>query len=226
MYLTRLAKKWWVAPVLLPVLCADLMWMVRNEGRECFVAELVKGGREGGCGSVPHAAIWADGDARMVGGGGYVSSKAARSDQPVGYVIVRWGAGTHGFLAPSEREEWVWIINTHETAFLGVSVGSAVADALGDAGYPLSPMLRGVVQAEGISSSSTVVWWGVVHDLVVVPAWLVAVGAVWFRIGALGRWMQERAMPMGVCVSCRYDLRGLPVGVPCPECGQRLSKAA
>jgi hypothetical protein len=56
--------------------------------------------------------------------------------------------------------------------------------------------------------------------VVIVPLWVPAIGAlvltaVPWRLDALAR----RRARAGLCPKCRYDLRGLSVGAPCPECG-------
>ena len=50
---------------------------------------------------------------------------------------------------------------------------------------------------------------------VVVPLWLpfvLVVGATAFL------WLFDRRIPVGLCISCRYDLTGNTTGI-CPECG-------
>lgn len=73
-------------------------------------------------------------------------------------------------------------------------------------------------------------WWAapvLLPVLCVDLMWMVRnEGALWFRIGATERWVRGRVTPPDVCVSCRYDLRGLPDGAPCPEWGRGLSRAA
>jgi hypothetical protein len=41
----------------------------------------------------------------------------------------------------------------------------------------------------------------------------------------IAAWMRRRlAVPVNRCLSCRYDLVGLPAGAPCPECGRAPPK--
>ncbi len=59
----------------------------------------------------------------------------------------------------------------------------------------------------------TPVWWGFVVNVFcgAVLYWLV--GGMWL---GLRRWRRVRG---GLCLGCGYSLRGLDVGVGCPECG-------
>lgn len=41
----------------------------------------------------------------------------------------------------------------------------------------------------------------------------------WTGLSCVARWRRRRARRRGVCYECRYDLKGLPPGAPCPECG-------
>jgi hypothetical protein len=74
----------------------------------------------------------------------------------------------------------------------------------------------------GGRTTMTVLWLGVLNDIVVVLAfgalWLSRVG--WIRLAAslfppLAAW---RRGPLYTCPRCRYDLHATPVGA-CPECG-------
>lgn len=60
---------------------------------------------------------------------------------------------------------------------------------------------------------------------ITIPFWSIAAVLV---VGAGVAWASElrahRAVRMGLCPTCRYNLTGLPARTPCPECGKRASK--
>lgn len=49
------------------------------------------------------------------------------------------------------------------------------------------------------------------------PLWVVLAPAL--APSAIFAWRQARRRARGECARCAYDLRGLPPGAPCPECG-------
>lgn len=49
-----------------------------------------------------------------------------------------------------------------------------------------------------------------------IPLWLPAAILV-----GLGSFLLHRTRLHGHCPACEYDLRGLPAGSPCPECGRK-----
>jgi len=60
----------------------------------------------------------------------------------------------------------------------------------------------------------TPLWGGLAGDAVIWgAAWWVGIAGV----GAGRAWWRRRKA--GTCGACGYDLRGLPAGAPCPECG-------
>jgi hypothetical protein len=54
---------------------------------------------------------------------------------------------------------------------------------------------------------------------VTIPLWIVLVVAA-IPTGLLW-WRDRKRRGPGACVKCGYDLKGLAVGAPCPECGRR-----
>lgn len=227
MVLTRFAKRWWAPPVLLALLWIDLAWVMGNGGSSCQVGKFIDSVSPSAsdCVTPPHAhvAIWADGDARVISDKGYKSTKPVRTDQPLDRVTAWWGGGVQGFLAPCQRVDGFHFNIWDGTQLPGVPVATVVADALDDAGLPLSPGVRMSLQSEGVTRTTAFIWWGAAHDLIVVPAWVVALGAVGYRLVALGRWANRQSVPDGHCVTCRYDLAGLPRGCRCPECGEAFA---
>ena len=59
------------------------------------------------------------------------------------------------------------------------------------------------------------VWFGLLADTIL---YATASGLVIRAPGAIRRLHRRRA---GRCVRCAYDLRGLPAGAQCPECGHQ-----
>lgn len=72
--------------------------------------------------------------------------------------------------------------------------------------------------------------WNIPNDLPIKPiwpgflintslytlAWLIAIEVL---SRAIRKYQCVRRLQRGLCVNCRYDLKGTPVDVPCPECG-------
>jgi hypothetical protein len=56
--------------------------------------------------------------------------------------------------------------------------------------------------------------------IIFLPLWPALLLAAPFAASA---WRGWRSIPPGHCPRCRYDMRALPQGAPCPECGARLS---
>lgn len=71
----------------------------------------------------------------------------------------------------------------------------------------------------------TDVYWGNIAASVIVlvaSRWSLLVAAA---CGAVGVWLWagNKVVPEGHCLGCGYDLRGVPSGKPCPECGQTIA---
>lgn len=68
----------------------------------------------------------------------------------------------------------------------------------------------------------TPIWPGLIGNTLVFSA-------VWAALLALPmlalRWRRSRRAGAGQCPKCRYDLRGLSAGTPCPECGKEHEAA-
>lgn len=76
--------------------------------------------------------------------------------------------------------------------------------------WHVSPRQRPLEWLPGYSSSASG------RRVVAVPLWMpfAAVSGL-----AVAPWMYGRRPPPGHCQHCRYDVRSLPPGAECPECG-------
>ncbi|MFO0856258.1 MAG: hypothetical protein U0640_02735 [Phycisphaerales bacterium] len=61
------------------------------------------------------------------------------------------------------------------------------------------------------------IWRGfLINTFLYTLAWVVAIKGI---SGAIREYQRFHRLQRGLCVNCRYDLKGTPVDVPCPECG-------
>ncbi len=61
------------------------------------------------------------------------------------------------------------------------------------------------------------IWRGfLINNSLYTLAWLIAIEVI---SRAICKYQCVRRLQRGLCVNCRYDLKGTPVDVPCPECG-------
>jgi hypothetical protein len=63
------------------------------------------------------------------------------------------------------------------------------------------------------------IWAGLVMNTLVY-------GSVWMGVMWIVEWSRRRRRPNGACRNCGYDIKGLPEGAVCPECGAKLWSAA
>ena len=136
-----------------------------------------------------------------------------------------------GFVAPWERREvsrlLVWEMSTGEAptdANEAVLARRAMSDWLA---AQRKPDYAQAVE-NGDFNTTAVVWWGPVHDVLV----LAGVVVVFSCIPRVPGWVRDRSvkakLSRGVCPSCRYDLRAAEAKagrVLCPECGRTWEAA-
>lgn len=233
----RLINHWAAGPLLLTLLAADLWWFgwhTRGYDDRREVADLVIDvltSREGGgCGGGPPRLLtWRDGDCRLIGGGSDLSRRPPRPDAANSIVAVSWGRSSWGIIAPCQREDWITILNYagYPASRLpsAQQVIGAVTEARLAAGAGLPVEITDNPPSVVPSQRKNVMWMGVVHDAIALPAWLLALSMLVCLPGRYVRWAFAEHSS-ATCRRCGYDTTSLLLSgiTRCPECGQQATQ--